>query len=121
MLSGKQIQELLKQVLPILGTLAATFGWIAPEKVEPLISSIAAAAGPVLILAGVVWGLISSTKAARLNSAAEVPEVTKISIAPMGADLASINEASRLVRDTRAEVQAAMPGAAAAPAKSATA
>ena len=57
-----QLMGLLRQVLPILGTLATAFGWLTPDKVASLTANILAIAGPLVTLARMVWAWIATSK-----------------------------------------------------------
>lgn len=72
-LSADQITGQLRQLLPILGSMAVALGWISPEKANTLISNILAVIGPLMILGGIVWTAIANTQKAIAQSAAAIP------------------------------------------------
>lgn len=55
-----QIMGLLRQLLPVLGGIAVALGWISPETVASLTAKILAIAGPLAVLAGVVWSWVAN-------------------------------------------------------------
>lgn len=77
-MTADMVMALLRQFLPVAGTLATALGWIAPEKVAPLVSSILAAAGPVMVLGGVIWTTVANTKKSIITSTANMPEVKEV-------------------------------------------
>lgn len=85
---------LLRQMLPVLGTLAATLGWIAPEKVAPLVSSILSAIGPIMILGSTVWSVFANTKSSILTSAAQMPEVKEVVLNKNSPNSAGLEDAT---------------------------
>ena len=78
----------MRQVLPIVGTLAAALGWIAPEKVGELTSQILAAAGPVMVLAGTLWSYMANSPKSIIQSAVQIE-----------------NKDPKLVKEVRAEIK----------------
>jgi hypothetical protein len=59
-MSQDQIMGLLRQVLPILGGIAIARGWLMPASVASLTNTVLSVVGPVFVIAGVVWSLISN-------------------------------------------------------------
>lgn len=55
-----QIMGLLRQFLPIVGGIATSLGWIAPDKVASLTALILSIAGPLVMLGGIVWAFIAN-------------------------------------------------------------
>ena len=71
-----QLMGLLRQVLPILGTLATAFGWLTPDKVASLTANILAIAGPAVTIIGIVWAWIANSKASIAASIGASPGTT---------------------------------------------
>jgi len=67
-----QLTGQIRQALPILGTLAVTLGWAAPDKVGAVVANLSLLVGPLMILAGIVWTALANTRKALLRSAAAV-------------------------------------------------
>src|SRR5262245_16178907 len=93
-----QLLSLLRQLLPIFGTLAISFGWTTPDKWAAWSTTIMSVAGPIMVLVGIVWGFLAHTKTATLTAAAALPEVKKIELS------ASSPESAALARATPPEV-----------------
>lgn len=89
-----QTQQLIAQVISIAGMLAVGLGWLTSEQVAGLTTNTLAAIGPVMTLAGLVWSLISSRKAAIVTAVASLPEVQKVVTEPTseGRSLANSDE-----------------------------
>lgn len=98
-MTNDQITGMLRQVLPIIGTLAAALGWIAPEKVAPLTATILAISGPVIALGSILWMLVANSKSSIIASAAAMPEVKGIitTATPAGNAMAAAVPATNVV------------------------
>lgn len=59
-MTNDQIMGLVRQGLAILGTLATAFGWITPDKVASITATVLSIAGPLLMVAGLVWNVIAN-------------------------------------------------------------
>lgn len=75
-----QFMGLMRQLLPVLGTLAVTLGWATQETINTWIALILQIVGPLGIIGGVVWSVIANSKSSILQSAAKMPEVKSITI-----------------------------------------
>lgn len=84
-MSNDQITGQLRQILPILGSIAVALGWISPEKSNLLISNILAVIGPIMIIAGIVWTAVANTQKAIMQSAAAVPGTVVITTPDLAA------------------------------------
>lgn len=80
-MSQDQLTGLIRQLLPVVGTLLGALGWVTPDKWAGITAFILQAVGPLLVLASLVWSVIANTKASILASAAKMPEVNKIEVA----------------------------------------
>ena len=74
-----QLMGLLRQLLPVLGGLALAFG-VSQATVNYWINVIFQIAGPLSIIAGIVWSLIANNKTSILTAAANLPEVKEITL-----------------------------------------
>lgn len=72
-MSNDQIAGQLRQILPILGSMAVALGWISPEKANAVVTNILAIVGPLMILGGIVWTAFANTEKALVQSAAAIP------------------------------------------------
>jgi len=77
-MNTEQVMGLVRQLLPVLGTLATTFGWLTPDQVASGTATILAVIGPLMIVASTLWSLFSKTNTAIVSSASAVPNVDKI-------------------------------------------
>lgn len=65
---------LLQQLLPTLGGIAIALGWLTKEQVAEWVAFILQIAGPLMIVAGLVWSFIVNSKAAIITSAAQMTD-----------------------------------------------
>lgn len=72
-MSNDQITGQLRQLLPILGSIAVALGWIAPDKASAIVTNILAVVGPLMVLGGIIWTGFANTEKALVQSAAAVP------------------------------------------------
>lgn len=80
-MSVDQAMALFRQILPILGALAVSFGWIAPERVAPLMANVLSIAGPAMIFGGAIWAMIANSKTSIIASASAMTEVDSTKLA----------------------------------------
>lgn len=69
--STDQAVAQLRILIPALGAMASTAGWLTAEQVGPLVSNSLIAIGPLMYLAGAIWSLVANTRASILASAAK--------------------------------------------------
>lgn len=67
---------LLRQALAIGGTLATTFGWLTPDKVAGLTQTVLSVAGPLAMVAGLIWNLIANKQTSIAASLGANPSTT---------------------------------------------
>ena len=79
-MSQDQFLSLLRQILPVIGTLLVTMGVTTPDKFGTWTALIMQVAGPVFVLAGIIWSQLAHTKAATITAAANVPGVRNIDL-----------------------------------------
>lgn len=61
-MSQEQLLGLLRQVLPIVGTLLVSLGFMKPETFSAWTATIMTIAGPLMIIWSAVWSLIDKTR-----------------------------------------------------------
>lgn len=95
-ISQEQVLGLLRQILPIIGTLLVSLGLMKPETVGNFTSTILTIAGPVMIVISAIWSLIDKTKTsmvAKVDAMAKDPTSPVVGIittnTPEGKDLAN--------------------------------
>lgn len=76
-MTNDQLMGIVRQIVPILGTLATSFGWLSATQVTGITSIVYQIAGPALLLVGIVWSLIANSKTSILTAAANIPELAK--------------------------------------------
>lgn len=81
-MNQEQVMGLIRQVLPIVGTLATAAGLGSPEQIGDLTEKVLAAAGPVLVLGSMAWSMKSKTDKAIVQRAIALPEVKRIETSP---------------------------------------
>src|SRR5258708_21214704 len=65
-----QVMALLRQVMPIVGTMLTVFG-LSSTTANNIVNLIMTGAGPVLTLASIIWSFIANTRASIMASAAK--------------------------------------------------
>jgi hypothetical protein len=93
-MSSDQILALIRQILPVLGGIAVTFGWLTPGQVETTTATVLSIAGPALIIASTIWSVVAHTQANTLTSAAAIPNVKTITLDPMVAGTSALVQAT---------------------------
>lgn len=78
-MSQDQLLALLRQVLPILGTLLTVFG-LSSATATAITNTLMSIAGPLMMIASTIWSLFANSKKSILTSAANMPEVKTITI-----------------------------------------
>lgn len=71
-----QVMGLLRQLLPVIGTILTAFGWTDAAGWANWTNMIMAAAGPAMILGSAVWTVIANTKAAKIKAVAAMKETS---------------------------------------------
>ena len=79
-MTSDMIMGLLRQVLPAVGMLLVTLGYVDQGTADSLMNEFLLAVGALLTLAGSAWALQANTKASILQSAADMPEVRSIEL-----------------------------------------
>jgi hypothetical protein len=90
-MSNEQIMALIRQLLPVMGGIAVSFGWLTAGQMEGYTTTILQVTGPMLIVISTVWSLIKNTQASMVASVAAMPVVKSIHLEPTveGAKLAA--------------------------------
>lgn len=81
-MSNEQIMALIRQILPVIGGIAVSFGWFSVGQVEGITNTILQIAGPALIVISTIWALVSRTKTSMVAAVAALPEVKEIKVEP---------------------------------------
>lgn len=69
-MTNDQIMALLRQVMPIVGTMLTVFG-LSSATANSIVNLIMSGAGPTLTLAGILWAFFANTRASIMASAAK--------------------------------------------------
>lgn len=75
-----QLMGLLRQVLPALGMVAVTLGYLDQASADNLINQITVVAGILLTATGSLWSLKANTQASILQSAGEMEDVRVVEV-----------------------------------------
>lgn len=81
-MNSEQVMGLIRLLLTTFGSMAVTFGWLAPDKVASVTATLLAIAGPAMILVSTIWTMVSHTNTNIVTAAANVPEVSHITLQP---------------------------------------
>ncbi len=65
-----QIMALLRQVMPIVGTMLTVFG-LSSATANSIVNLVMTGAGPTITLAGIIWSFIANTRASIMAAAAK--------------------------------------------------
>lgn len=69
--SQDQIVAQLRILIPALGTIVTTAGWLTADQVGPIVSNLLIALGPIMYLTGAVWSFFANSRASIMASAAK--------------------------------------------------
>ena|SRR3990170_8071528 len=75
--SQEQILGQLRQILPILGTLAVSFGLMKPEVAGDTVAAILNLTGAAMVVGSMVWSLVDKTRASlvrKVDAIAKEPD-----------------------------------------------
>lgn len=73
-----QLMALARQLIPLLGGIAISLGWLTADQVGYWTGVLMQIAGPALTLFGIIWAFVANSKASIVKSVAAMPE-TKVS------------------------------------------
>ena len=65
-----QVMALLRQVMPIVGTMLTVFG-LSSATANNIVNLIMTGAGPTITLASIIWSFIANTRASIMAAAAK--------------------------------------------------
>ena len=86
-----QIMALIRQIMPIVGTMLTVFG-LSSATANSIVNLVMTGAGPTLTLASLIWSFIANTRASIMASAAKPAApglpAPQIVLPPQEADLA---------------------------------
>jgi len=68
---------LLRQLLPVLGTIAMALG-VSAATWNAWTNTILTVAGPIMVLASFIWSVLANSKYSIIQSASKMPEVSGI-------------------------------------------
>lgn len=74
--SQNQIMGILRQLLPALGAVAVTLGWVTQEQLGQVTAIILELAGPIMLIAGWALSLKANTKTSIIKAAAGMTETS---------------------------------------------
>lgn len=89
-MTPQQVTDLLRQLLPVLGTVLTAWG-VSADKWTSISNLLLLIAGPGMIVVSAIWGFIRNTKAGLVTAAAQVPEVKNITLTSTAPESQSIN------------------------------
>lgn len=90
----------IRQLLPILGTLLTTLGFVTPEAWAGYTTIILTVAGPIMIACSVVWSWIAnSRKSVMASAAANLPDAAPTEKAAVVAAVADLPEVKTVELD----------------------
>lgn len=101
-----QFMGLLRQVLPILGTVFTALGWVSAGTSSAWMDLILQIAGPAFVLWGVIWAFIANGKGAITQSVAAMPE-TSVKPGTNGSAVITINDPTLAATAIKAATPAA--------------
>jgi hypothetical protein len=79
---SQQNQQLIAQIVSIIGMVAATLGWAPADKIQGITTNILAGIGPIATAVGLIWSLFASRKNAIVSEVAAMPEVRAVVTEP---------------------------------------
>lgn len=103
-MSKDQIMGLLRQVLPLVGGILVTFGWIKADQAATLMDAIITGAGVITTIGGILLSLKANSKTSILTAAGNMPEVEKVELKPTADGKALAVAVPSQKVDTRAAV-----------------
>ena len=81
-MNTEQWMGLVRQLLPVLGGIAVSFGWLTKDQVAGVTATILQISGPAMILASTIWSVWTNTKASLATKVAAMPEVKEVVLHP---------------------------------------
>lgn len=73
-LSVDQWAGLARQLLPVVGGIFITLGWLTADQVGKITGVVMQVAGPASIIAGVVWSAVANKKTSIAQAVGAMPE-----------------------------------------------
>lgn len=96
-----QISGQLRQLLQAVGAILTTLGFLAPGVADNWITTIMQVIGPLGMIGGVVWSILSNRKSSIIASASAIPEVKGMTITNSEmAQAARVADPATVVRTT---------------------
>lgn len=69
--SQDQVVAQIRLLIPIIGTLVSSAGFVSADKMGPIVSSLLLAVGPISYLATAIWSLYANSRKSIMTSAAK--------------------------------------------------
>lgn len=79
-MSQDNIMVIVRLVLHIGGTIMTTLGWLSPADVGQVTELVLQIVGPITNLIALIWTALAQTASAKIASAAQLPQVTQITV-----------------------------------------
>jgi hypothetical protein len=70
-----QLMGLIRQLIPVIGGLLVSIGFLSPETVAKLTGLWAQIGGGLVVVIGGIWAYVANSKASIIKSATAMPEV----------------------------------------------
>ena len=69
--STDQMVAQLRILIPIIGTVISSIGWVSAEQMGPIVSNLLLAIGPIAYIASSIWSLYANSRASIMTSASK--------------------------------------------------
>lgn len=79
-----QLMGLMRQVIPIVGGLLVSIGFLNPETVAKITGLWAQIGGGVIVVVGGIWAFMANSKSSIIASASAMPEVKSMTLTDAG-------------------------------------
>jgi hypothetical protein len=103
-MTNEQILGTVRHLMTAVGPLLVALGVTTAGSWETWMGTIMNVAGPILTLVGFFWSMTKNSRTGALTTAANLPEVKKIELAPVAPTQAARNDVEELSRATPSEV-----------------
>lgn len=61
----------LRMLIPVIGALISSFGWVSADQIGPIVSNLLIALGPVVYVISSIWSLVANSRASIMKSASK--------------------------------------------------
>jgi hypothetical protein len=69
--STDQLVAQLRILIPIIGTVISSIGWVSAEQMGPIVSNLLLAIGPIAYVSSSIWSLYANTRSSIMTSASK--------------------------------------------------